>query len=79
MSLALEERMGAHQSQRDYSHINEQKVKVKTEEVPIWTRSNGKILEKEMEFEKRSWCHVEVADFDFRQLVEEKGWTKRRL
>ena len=71
--------MGAHQSQRDYSHIDEQKVKVKTEEVPIWTRNIEKILEKELDFENRSWCHVEVADFDFRQLVEEKGLTKRRL
>ena len=71
--------MGAHQSQRDYSHIDEQKVKVKTEEVPIWTRHNEKILEKELEFENRSWCHVEVADFDFRQLVEENGLTKTRL
>ena len=63
--------MGAQQSQRDYSYIKDgvkPKVKEEREEVQIWTRSNRKSLKKEEDFVRR--CHVEVADFDFRQVVE---------
>ena len=38
---------------------SKQKVKVKREGVPIWTRSDKK--EKEVKFVCWSWCHVEVA------------------
>ena len=63
--------MGAQQSQRDYSYIKDgvkPKVKEEREEVQIWTRSYRKSLKKEEDFVRR--CHVEVADFDFRQVVE---------
>ena len=63
--------MGAQQSQRDYSYIKDgvkPKMKEEREEVPIWARSNRKSLKKAEEFVRR--CHVEVADFDFRQVVE---------
>ena len=59
--------MGAQQSQRGYSYVNDRvKPKVKEErgELPIWERSNRRSLKKEEEFVRR--CHVEVAEFDFR-------------
>ena len=72
--------MGAQQSQRDYSFIKDRVKQTLKEErggEPIWTRSNRKSLEKEEEFVRR--CHVEVADFDFRQAVEGKDLRTRRL
>ena len=35
---------------------NKQKVKVKTGEVLIWTRSDKKSLEKEVAFVYKRWC-----------------------